>query len=267
MLSVVAAHLEAFSWFNFLFWERLGIVSAAELFVVASGLVLGVVNRRIADREGMGAVGTRALRRAFVLYRAQVVVILLIMSIAALQVVDMTALTTFTDRWAEVTYPLIPHPQDPWLNQLGQIALLQRSPHQIQILSLYVLLLALTPALVWLLRNRLLGVYFALAWALWFAEWLAPPDRLLLGMQFEYAFPPFAWQVLFTHALAVGYFRAELGAWLLDDRRRRMAVGISVALALGFFLFAQATPNPSFPVRLPLMAPETYYDISTTCTS
>jgi hypothetical protein len=54
MLSVMAAHLEFFSWFNFLFWERLGFISAAELFVVASGLVLGLVNRKVADREGWG---------------------------------------------------------------------------------------------------------------------------------------------------------------------------------------------------------------------
>ena len=260
MLSVVAAHLEMFSWFNFLFWERLGIISAAELFVVASGLVLGVVNRRVSESEGLGQVAIRSLRRAFVLYRAQVVVILLVTVIAALGILDMTALTTFTDRWADETFPLTPDPQDSWLTQIGQILLLQHSPHQIQILSLYVLLLAVTPGLVWLLRNRLLGIYFALSWALWFSEWLASPDRLLLGMQFEYAFPPFAWQVLFTHAFAVGYFRPEIGNWLSDDTCRRLVIMASVLLACVFFLFAQSSPNPSFPswARLPLVAPETY---------
>lgn len=260
MLSVVAAHLEMFSWFNFLFWERLGILSAAELFVVASGLVLGVVNRRVSENEGLRQVAIRSLRRAFVLYRAQVVVILLVTVIAALGIWDMTALTTFTDRWANTTYPLTPDPQAPWLTQFAQILLLQHSPHQLQILGLYVLLLAITPGLVWLLRYRLLGIYFAISWALWFSEWLVAPDRLLLGMQFEYAFPPLAWQVLFTHAFAVGYFRAEIGNWLSHNTYRRMVITVSALLAGFFFLFAQSAPNPSFPswARLPLVPPETF---------
>lgn len=260
MLSVVAAHLEMFSWFNFLFWERLGIISAAELFVVASGLVLGVVNRRVSAREGVGQVAVRSLRRAFVLYRAQVAVILLVTGIAAMDILDMTALTTFTDRWANTTFLLTPDPQDPWLTQLGQALLLQRSPHQIQILGLYVLLLAFTPVMIWLLQNRFVGIYFALSWAFWFSEWLAPPDRMLLGMQFEYAFPPFAWQVLFTHALAVGYFRTEIGHWLSDRTRRHMIIAVSVLVAGLFFLFAQSSPNPSFPAwaRLPLVTPERF---------
>ncbi|SCY88794.1 OpgC domain-containing protein [Paracoccus tibetensis] len=263
MLSVIAAHLEMFSWFNFLFWERLGFVSAAELFVVASGLVLGAVNRRVFDKNGFEQVTMRAWRRAFILYRAQVVVILLVTAIAALGVLDFTALTTFTDRWAGTTYLLTPEPADPWMTQLGQAVLLQRSPHQIQILSLYIVLLAICPLLLWLLRVRLLGIYFALTWALWFSEWLAPPDRLLLGMQFEYAFPPLAWQVLFTHALAVGYFRAENAAWLASAPRRGLVISLSVALWFGFLLLAQASPNPSFPnwARLPLLAPDAFLSL------
>lgn len=103
MLSVVAAHFEAFSWANFLFWERLGLISAAGMFVIASGLVLGLVNRRVSDREGLEVTAVRLLHRAFVLYRAQVVGILLIVIIAGLHIFDMTVVTTFTDRWAEVT--------------------------------------------------------------------------------------------------------------------------------------------------------------------
>ncbi|MFD1912646.1 OpgC domain-containing protein [Halodurantibacterium flavum] len=263
MLSVIAAHLEMFSWFNFLFWERLGFVSAAELFVVASGLVLGVVNRRVSDREGLEQVTVRALRRAFVLYRAQLIVILLVMAIAAIGIADMTALTSFTDRWAGVTYTLTPDPGLPWMTQLGQAVLMQRSPHQIQILSLYVLLLAVSPLLLWLLRMRMLGIYFALTWALWFSELLAPPDRILLGMQFEFAFPLLGWQVLFTHALAVGFFRAEIGAWLAQRGRGNLAVAVSIILALGFLVLAQASPNPSFPswARLPLIDPDTFYSL------
>ena len=92
MLSVVAAHLEFFSFFNFLFWERLGFISAAELFVVTAGLVLGLVNRKVVDREGMPAVTERLWRRSFVLWRALVVTVLLILLIRSLGLLDLTML-------------------------------------------------------------------------------------------------------------------------------------------------------------------------------
>jgi hypothetical protein len=267
MLSVVAAHLEFFSWFNFLFWERLGIISAAEMFVVTAGLVLGLVNRKVVEREGLGRVTERLWRRSFVLWRALVVTVLLIIVVARVGLVDMTAVTTFTDRFAGQTYPMIPPPEVPWHDQVALVLTMRVSPHQIQILGLYVVLLAAAPLAIWLLHRRLIGPYFALSWALYFAGWLSPPDTLLLDMQFEYAFPLPMYQVLFTHALAVGYFRAEIGFWLAGDRRRRrLAIALSVGLALAFFILAQATPNPSFPAwsRLGLIPGERFqaiYDV------
>jgi len=265
MLSVMAAHLEFFSWFNFLFWERLGFISAAELFVVASGLVLGLVNRKVADREGLGAVTRRLLRRAWLLYRALVVTVLLVVVIARLGVLDMTALTTFTDRWAGVSFPMIPPPEMPWLQQLWLVLLMRVSPHQIQILGLYVVLIALAPVLVWLLHRRMLGVYFAATWALYALGWWLPVDTQLLGMQFEYAFPPLMYQVFFTHALAVGYFREEIAARLADPSLRRLVVGGAVVVALAFLVAAQTTPNPTFPAwsrlgSLPGEAWQAFYD-------
>ncbi|EYD76377.1 Acyltransferase family domain protein [Rubellimicrobium mesophilum DSM 19309] len=266
MLSVVAAHLEFFSWFNFLFWERLGIISAAEMFVVTAGLVLGLVNRKVVEREGMARVTERLWRRSFVLWRALVVTVLLIIVVRSLGLIDMTAVTTFTDRFAGQVYPMIPAPEVPWYDQLALVLTMRVSPHQIQILGLYVFLLAGAPLALWLLHRRLLGVFFGLTWALYFAGWQMPPDTPLLGMQFEYAFPLMMYQVLFTHALAVGFFRVEIAVWLADPLRRRLAVGITVALALGFFIFAQATPNPSFPAwsRLNLILGERFqaiYDV------
>jgi hypothetical protein len=263
MLSVVAAHLEFFSWFNFLFWERLGIISAAEMFVVTAGLVLGLVNRKVIDREGMGRVTERLWRRSFVLWRAMIATILLIMAITRLGVIDMTAVTTFTDRFAGMTYPMIPSADQPWLDQFALVLTMKSSPHQIQILSLYVFLLALAPLGLWLLYRRLLGVFFALTWTIYFAGWLMPTDMPLMGMQFEYAFPLMMYQVVFTHALAVGFFRAEIGAWLLDPLRRGLVIWAGLGLALAFFVFAQATPNPSFPAwsRLDLISAERFQEI------
>ncbi len=247
MLSVVAAHLEFFSWFNFLFWERLGFISAAELFVVTAGLVLGLVNRKVVEREGMATVTERLWRRSFVLWRALVATVILIVLIRALGLLDMTMLTTFTDRFSGQSWPMIPPPETPWHVQLALVATMRVSPHQIQILGLYVVLLALAPAALWLLQRRLLGPFFALTWGLYFAGWLMPVNTPLMGMQWEFAFPLPMYQVLFTHALAVGFYRQEIAAWLAQGSWRAVVVTVGAVLALVFFILAQTTPNPSFP--------------------
>jgi hypothetical protein len=255
MLSVVAAHLELFGWQDFLFSERLGIVSAAELFVVASGLVLGQVNRRVIDKSDVGEATTRLLQRAFVLWRALVGTILLIILIRALGVLDLTALTTFTDRWAGVSYPMVPDPGVPWYDQLALMLSMRVSPHQIQILSLYVVLLLSAPLWLWLLNRRLFGPFFALTWGLYFAGWLMPVDTPILGMQFEFAFPFLIYQVLFTHALAVGFYRPEISDGMAVPTTRGLVLLICVPLALAFFVFAHMSPNFTFPAwaRLNLM--------------
>jgi hypothetical protein len=247
MLSVVAAHLEFFSWFNFLFWERLGFISAAELFLVASGLVLGLVNRKVLEREGMGSVTERLWRRSFVLWRALVVTVILVMMIRGLGLIDMTMLTAFTDRFSGQSWPMVPAPEVPWRDDLALILTMRVSPHQIQILGLYVVLLALAPAAFWLLQRRLLGPFFALTWGIYFAGWLMPVDTPLMAMQWEFAFPVMMYQVFFTHALAVGYFRREISEWLAQASRRILTIAVGVALALLFLIAAQTTPNPSFP--------------------
>ncbi|HYD99077.1 MAG TPA: OpgC domain-containing protein [Alphaproteobacteria bacterium] len=260
MLSLITVHFEAFAWPNFLFWERLGIFTGAELFVVTAGLLIGITSRTPMAQSGIGAVAARLLRRGFELYRAAVVLVLLVLLWDRLGPGDTTAATTFTDRFTGRSYPLLPAAAEPWWAVIGRIVLLRASPHQMQILGLYVVLLAAAPLMLWLLSAGLHGLYFSLSWALYFLHLQQPVDYQLLGMQFEYAFPPLAWQVLFSHAVAIGYLRREIAALLEDARLRRLVVAAGVALWAGFFLFAQATPNPSFPdwARLPLLSAETF---------
>ena len=72
----------------------------------------------------------RLLRRAFVLWRALVGTVFLIILIRALGILDMTAVTTFTDRWAEVSYPMVPPPEVPWHDQLALVLSMRAAPHQ-----------------------------------------------------------------------------------------------------------------------------------------
>ena len=259
MCGLIAVHVEVFSLLNLVFWEGLGFVTSAELFVATSGLVLGVVQRRVVEKHGLGISGRRLLARAFELYRAYVALILLVALVAAAGLLDTRAVTTFTDWCAGQTYPLYPPPEAPWFQDVGAALLLRATPHQVQVLGLYVCLIALTPVALWLLANRFLGVLLALSWIAYFAYWAAAPVTVT-GAQFEYAFPLVVWQLLFAHALAVGYHRPEVARWLADPLLRRLVVAASIVLSLGFLLLAHSNPWAAFPswYRLELVPPEVF---------
>src|SRR6188768_2135113 len=71
------------SWFSY---QRFWVVTAAEVFVVLSGIVLGTVYGARLMRFGMRSVTNRLLRRALVLYLAFVAVTVSILGLALLGV-------------------------------------------------------------------------------------------------------------------------------------------------------------------------------------
>jgi hypothetical protein len=259
MCGLVTVHVEVFSLLNLVFWEGLGFVTSAELFVTTSGLVLGLVQRRVIAKHGVAGSLDRLLARAFELYRAYVVLIILVAIVAAAGLIDTRSVTTFTDWGAKQTYPLFPPPGTPWFQELGTVLLLRATPHQVQILGLYVCLIALTPVALWLLNKRFLGIYLALSRGAYFVYWTGTaPPKMVTGAQFEYAFPLLVWQLPFFHGLAIGYLRREIGRWLAFPWRRRLVIVASVLLALAFLLLSHSNPWSAFPAwyRLSLVPPE-----------
>lgn len=57
-------HIEIFSAFNLLTWERIGVVSGAEGFVILAGVVLGSVHGKKIREAGLGASASALLDRA-----------------------------------------------------------------------------------------------------------------------------------------------------------------------------------------------------------
>jgi len=259
-VSFVAAHLEAFNWFNFLFWERLGIFSGAELFVIVSGLLVGMTHREVVDRRLEPGSTERLWRRAWKLYVAYVALIALVAAVKALGVIDVTAVTTFTDRWAGITYSLYPPEGTPLVDRIPSILLLRSTPHQVQILGFYIFVLLAAPLAVSQLAKGRLWVVLVASWGLYVLERMVP--LRITGAQFEHGFPLLAWQVYFFNALAIGYFaRYEVRLWLAGRPwRRRAVIASAAAVAVASFLFAQATDNPSFPAwsRLDIVSATTF---------
>jgi hypothetical protein len=257
-VSFVTAHFEAFTWFNFIFWERLGIFSGAGLFMIISGLLVGMTNRELINRhEGIGHSYRRSVRRSFEIYRAYVVLIALVGLVAAAGLIDTTAVTTFTDRWAGITHELYPPAGTPLAERVQEVLLLQSTPHQVQILGCYVILLLIAPLALSAVRAGrawLVVIPSVLLWAV-NMDW----DARLTVSQFEYAFPTLSWQLYFLNGIVVGYYaRYELAAWFARAPQRKLLVLVPAILIMtAGFLFAQTTDNRSFPAgtRLDFLSP------------
>ena len=72
MMLLVVGHIEIFSWFNYLTWERIGVVSGAEGFVILAGVVLGFLYRHKIQQVGLAESAKLMIERAFKLYRVNI---------------------------------------------------------------------------------------------------------------------------------------------------------------------------------------------------
>src|SRR5215212_10510490 len=84
MTCVIINHSKLSSLLSWFSYERLWIVTAAEVFVVLSGVVLGMVYGRRLARDGWRAVVDGLGRRALLLYSVFVGVTVSVLALAAL---------------------------------------------------------------------------------------------------------------------------------------------------------------------------------------
>src|SRR5512132_1040375 len=86
MTCVIVNHSRMSSLLSWFSYERFWIVTAAEVFVVLSGVVLGMVYGRRLARDGWSAVVQGLGRRALLLYGAFVAVTVSMLALAAMGV-------------------------------------------------------------------------------------------------------------------------------------------------------------------------------------
>ena len=55
MLILIAVHINMPSFYNYIAWERFGVVTGAEGFVILSGLILGFLSRLRMEHDGFGS--------------------------------------------------------------------------------------------------------------------------------------------------------------------------------------------------------------------
>jgi hypothetical protein len=255
VVSLICVHIEIFSFFNLLVWERLGLVTGAEGFVLFSGFVIGATSRKRLEHGRVRDLAIKLWGRAWLLYRVSVVLAVVTALLAQLPGLETKMLTEYCDRASGASYPTFPFGGGvaKWVNA---ILLLKTGPHATQVLGFYVFMLLLAPAVFAALRRGAVRAVLLASWLMYLTSHLYPVN--VTGAFFESAFPVQIWQLLFVHGLCAGYFRSEAGQVL--ERHRWWAGPVAFAVAGAFFVFAQTNPNPVVPAwaRLALVDPVTF---------
>lgn len=269
IVFVVVNHLGMTSLFQLLTQEAVGFVSGAELFVLFSGLVVGMVyGPRV--REDFGTVLDLTSRRAGKLYLTALVVLVGVFLMSLLPIFRTEALTTFVDQGtggaghqgAGRTYDLyagmeslFQFPVPPQV--LPAVLLLQFGPWQFNVMGLYVVLLLVSPVVLAAL-SRGKAVWVLAATLGLYAVGSITRFRLLPS-QFEDSFPLLVWQVLFVIGLVAGYHRRTIVAWL-SSRTWLVVACTAVALLFAFLSWGNPYLANGFDVRLALI-PDTAYRV------
>jgi len=244
MFMLVVVHIEVFSIFNYLAWERLGVITSAEGFVIFSGLVLGIVHRRLQGNNNNIIESTNKLFfRSIQIYKANIAIVIILYVLVYLSLPGIEVITTFKKWSTGDIYKLMPSPEWSWNKILIDVLMLKHSPHQIQILGLYVLLLAFSPVVIYLLKKNHWGLVLTVITVLYLYQTTYPsrPSKA----QFEYAFPLLSWQFIFYSALIAGYFFEEIKKILI--KKKYFVISVLVIMNSYFVFFAWNSPNQAFP--------------------
>ncbi|MEJ2609729.1 MAG: OpgC domain-containing protein [Candidatus Thiodiazotropha sp.] len=244
MIYLVVVHMEFYSFFSLLAWERLGIVSSAEGFVLLSGIVVGLVYGNRAKTEGLLPTAKKLWQRAFKLYRVNLFVILSIPILGLLPFIDIYDVSHW---WVPVTrsevYYLYPASTAPWWMWIWQAVMLQIGPHQFQIIGLYVVFLSLAPMAIQALIRGYAGRLLLISWALYIANLFL--SLRITPARFELGFPLLTWQLLFFNGLVIGFYREQVLGWLVAEKNRWVG-WLAAILCLGFILLSFSAQHHIF---------------------
>ncbi len=206
--------------------SNFAVFDAAELFVLLSGFLVGMVWVKVEARHGRWTAQKRFLKRAVQVWLALIIGAVLLALFSSLLFalhLNHTAVWFQSSRWIF----------EPPLGYLATVGLMWMQPNLMDVLALYVLLIATAPVTVpFLLRYPLAAL--TVSAAIWFfaepLNALVPNQRPVPGLLFN----PFGWQLLFFVGVAMGAFRSQIMPVLLRWR------GLITAAAIGILLFSLA---------------------------
>lgn len=263
IVIVVVDHLALTSVVQNLTREAVGLVSGAELFILLSGAVLGMVHRPTVVGGGIGEVTLTLVRRSGKLYLIALAMTLAVGGISLLGFVNTGPVTTYVDGGTgggtNRVYDLytsfaslVRYPVDPSI--VIDLVLLRMGPWQMDIVGLYIALLATAPLVLWALSRRRWIAVLGVSWALYAVQ--AFLGLRVLPSRFEGSFPLLAWQVLFVTGIVAGFHRREIVSWFAA---RSAALSACVVATILLAVFSWNIPSvSSADIRLGLVPPNVF---------
>jgi hypothetical protein len=244
IVFVVVDHIHLESLFYTLSHERIGAFSGAELFVLLSGVVLGMVHRKRILASGWQASAQRMWARAGLLYVVSLIVVIAAYLLSKLPFLDDDVLTTWADVTTGETFSmygsteqLAQMPVPP--SAVFDVLFLNVGPYQFNVMGLYVGLLILAPFAMWLLTRGhwwvLLPASIVLYGMNFVFEWRIVPSS------FENPFPLLTWQLPFMVGLTIGYYQDRIRRWFGGPSGKTVAV-LAWAAFVVFLFFTWNSP-------------------------
>ena len=263
-LILFTTHFNYFSWFTLIGWERFGVVSSAETFILLAGVVTGTVYGKKFRSGGLSSIITKLFTRAWALYKIALLVALSIALLHLIPNLNTQAVTNFIDENGKA-FPLYPSADKGFIYSLAYIIFLKAGPHQFQIIGLYMVLFLITPIIFWSIQEGKLRALLLLSWLSYICNFFIPETEpgtaeiRLTGAQFEFAFPLLAWQFLFVHGVAIGYYRKKI----IDFFSRKIGyvvIALCFLLTIFFLFFTLNNPLDKIPewAKFSIISPETF---------
>jgi hypothetical protein len=227
-LVMIADHIGG----NSLLWPLTGgdsfFVSAAEVFVLISGVLLGVVYGRVVFKKGLSAAVRKAIGRASKLYLLTISLTLAFALAGGLLALWWAPAISRTE--------IVPY--------VIQVVTLQRTLFLTDIMLMYTLLIAAAiPVLVLLVRGQTLYVLTA-SWMLW-ASWQIAPGNSAIFWEIEgnglFKLP--AWQVIFVTGIVLGYHRQAIERFVVSLPPLLLTAGVVLACAIVAVLYSMQATN------------------------
>ena len=244
-------HLPAnvLTWFTV---RNYGFSDATEIFIFISGYTAAFVyGRAMADR-GFVVAGARILKRAWQIYVAHIFLFTIYLA-----EISWVAARFNNPLYAE-EMNILDFLKSPDVTIIEAL-LLRFRPVNMDVLPLYIVLMAFFPPVLWLLRKKA-DLALSLSVALYAITWefeLALPSY----PSGSWFFNPYAWQLLFVFGAWCALGGAERMSRILDSR-------ITIALAAAYLLFAFAVTLtwhiPKIDFLMPNMLARWMYPISKT---
>jgi hypothetical protein len=239
----------AVSWITI---RNYGFSDATEIFVFISGYTAAFVYGRAMQQHGFIVASARVLKRAWQIYIAHV--FLLAIYLAEIAYVA----HSFDNPLYSEEMGVLDFLKNPDVT-IFQALLLKFKPVNMDVLPLYILLLAWFPPMLWLLIRApsIALISSALLYVLmWFFEWNLPawPSG-------TWVFNPFAWQLLFVFGAWCALGGAKnLSRWINSP----VVIGLAIAYLVFAFGIAMTWYFPRLAVFVPKFVGDAIYPIDKT---